>query len=80
MGRAMLELPLVSKKQEQTGTLSKAEEAWPVPTAILWVCRYDCTIRNLLHSWDSDSFEHKWPLKKWRAWDHFPCLFFSHCA
>lgn len=52
----MLGLPLVSRKQEQTGALSKAEEEWPVLTAILCVCRDDCSLKILLHNWCSDSF------------------------
>lgn len=52
----MLGLPLVSKKQEKTGACSKAEEEWPVPTAILWVCRDDYALKILLHNWCSDSF------------------------
>lgn len=51
----MLGLPFVSKEQEQTSALSKAEEAWPMPTATLWVCRDDCALKNLLHNWGSDS-------------------------
>lgn len=55
VGWAMLGLPFVSKEQEQTSALSKAEEAWPMPTATLWVCRDDCALKNLLHNWGSDS-------------------------
>lgn len=49
-------IALVSREQEQTGALSKAEEEWPVPTAILWVCRDDYALKVLLHNWCSDSF------------------------
>lgn len=76
----MLGLPLVSKKQEKTGACSKAEEEWPVPTAILWVCRDDYALKILLHNWYSDSFGNINGLSESRGHGEIFLVHFFHCA